>query len=139
MCGRMRALALRHPRYGYRRVAALLRSEGFRVNVKRVHRLWRAEGLKVPQRQRKRVRLLDGSSGNACHRRRAGRVNDVWSFDFCFDRTADGRPLKIFSVIDEFTRRCLAIDARRRITGGDVVSALGALAKAHGGAPGHVR
>ncbi len=138
MCDRMRELSLRHPRYGYRRVAALLRAEGFKVNVKRVHRLWRKEGLKVPQKQKKRVRLVDGSSANACHRRRAERVNHVWSFDFCFDRTADGRPLKIFSVIDEFTRRCLAIDVHRRITGADVVSVLAALARAYG-EPEHVR
>jgi transposase InsO family protein len=134
----MRELALRHPRYGYRRVAALLAAEGFKVNVKRVHRLWRKEGLKVPQKQRKRRRLLDGSSVNACHRRRAERVNHVWSFDFCFDRTADGRALKIFSVIDEFTRRCLAIDVHRRISGADVVSFLAALARAQG-EPEHVR
>ena len=135
----MRALALRHPRYGYRRVAALLRGEGFRVNVKRVHRLWRREGLKVPQKRRKR-RRLPGAGANACARRRAERVDDVWAFDFCFDRTSDGRPLKVFSVVDEFTRRCLAVEARRRVTGADVVSVLRALVRSNGGAaPAHVR
>lgn len=139
LCDRMRELGLRHPRYGYRRVAALLRAEGFKVNEKRVHRLWRREGLKVPQKQRKRRRSPDGSGANACHRRRAERVDHVWSVDFCFDRTADGRALKVFSVVDEFTRRCLAIDARRRITGGDVVAVLTGLSKLHGGGPEHVR
>ena len=140
LCDRMRELALRHPRYGYRRVGALLRQEGFKVNEKRVRRLWRQAGLKVPQKQRKTRRLPPGAGGdNACHRRRAERVDHVWTFDFCFDRTADGRALKIFSVVDEFTRRCLAIEARRGITGAAVVSVLDGLVTAHGGAPGHVR
>lgn len=135
----MRELALRHPRYGYRRIAALLRADGWpRVNRKRVQRLWRAEGLKVPQTQRKTRRLRDGSSANAAHRRRAERINHVWSFDFCHDRTADGRPLKIFSVIDEYTRRCLAIEVQRRMTGADVVRILGALMALHG-VPEHIR
>jgi transposase InsO family protein len=137
---RMRELALRHPRYGYRRVGALLRAEGFAVNHKRARRLWREEGLKVPRKQRKRRRLPGaGGGGNACHRRRAGRPDHVWAFDFCFDRTADGRPLKVFSVVDEFTRRCLAIRAGRRVTGGDVVRVLDALARSGGGGPEHVR
>ncbi len=135
---RVNELALRHPRFGYRRITALLRSAGWRVNRKRVQRLWRSEGLKVPQKQRKTGRLRDGSSDNAAHRRRAERINHVWSFDFCHDRTSDGRPLKIFSVIDEYTRRCLAIEAARRITGSDVVRILGALMALHG-RPQHVR
>ncbi|MBC8109330.1 MAG: transposase [Anaerolineae bacterium] len=96
LCDRMRELALRHPRYGYRRIGALLRSEGFKANQKRVHRLWRKEGLKVIQtKQHKRGRIIDGSSENACHRRRAERMDQVWSFDFCHDRTADGKPLNL--------------------------------------------
>ena len=138
LCAAMRELALRHPRYGYRRVAALLAQQGWRVNRKRVHRLWRREGLKVPQKQHKRRRLLDGSSDKAAHRRRAERPNQVWSFDFCHDRTADGRGLKIFSVIDEFTRECLVIETQRRITGTDVVLILNALMALHG-VPQHVR
>ena len=141
LCERMRELALRHPRYGYRRAGAVLRGEGFKVNHKRVRRLWVREGLKVPQKQRKTRRLPGAGGGdNACGgRRRAGRVDEVWSFDFCFDRTADGKALKVFSVVDEFTRRCLAIRAARSMTGGDVVSVLAGLTKAHGGSPGHVR
>ena len=138
LCSRMRELALRHSRYGYRRVAVLLSREGWRVNAKRVHRLWRKEGLKVPKRQLKRSRLMDGSSENASHRRRPERINHVWSFDFCHDRTADGRALKVFSVIDEYTRRCLAIETARRITGGEVVRILDALMALHG-TPEHLR
>jgi len=138
LCERMRELALRHPRFGYRRIWALLRSEGFKVNEKRVHRLWRKEGLKVPQKQHKRGRNKDGSSDHACHRQRAQRMNHVWTFDFCFDRTADNRPLKIFSVIDEFTRLCLAICVQRHITGGEVVKILEEMMKLHG-APEHIR
>ena len=143
LCDRMRELALRHPRYGYRRIAALLRQEGFdEVNRKRVHRLWRKEGLKVPtrQKQHKRGRIHDGSSDNACHRRRAQHVNQVWSLDFCFDRTGgDGRPLKILSVIDEFTRRCFGIEVQRHITGPEVVKVLKELMRLHGVVPEHVR
>jgi len=135
---RMRELALRHPRFGYRRIAALLASEGWRCNRKRVHRLWRAEGLKVPQKQHKTRRLFDGSSDNACHRRRAERINEVWSFDFCHDRTSDGRPLKIFSVLDEHTRRCLTIEVERRINSAEVVRILSALMALHG-VPEHIR
>jgi transposase InsO family protein len=138
LVGRMRELALRHPRFGYRRIAALLRREAWRVNEKRVHRLWRTEGLKVPKKQLKRRRMIDGSSANAAHRRRAERQNHVWSFDFCQDRTADGRPLKIFSVIDEFTRQCLTIEVHRRMSGTDVVRVLDAL-MALCGVPAHLR
>jgi transposase InsO family protein len=137
LCDRMRELALRHPRYGYRLITALLRAEGFKVNRKRVHRLWRQEGLKVPQKQHK-TRRLSGSSDNGIQRRKAARMNQVWSFDFCHDRTADNRPLKIFSVIDEFTRRCLVIEVERHITGVDVVKILKELMKEQG-VPEHIR
>jgi transposase InsO family protein len=134
----MRELALRNPRYGYRRIAVLLAREGWHVNGKRVLRLWRDEGLKVQKRQVKRGRIVGGSSDNACHRWRAERINHVWSFDFCHDRTSDGKPLKIFSVIDEYTRRCLHAEARRRITGVDVVRMLDALTATYG-VPEHLR
>lgn len=138
MTERMRELALRHPRYGYRRVTALLRRDGWRVNRKRVHRLWRREGLKVVQKQRKTRRLIDGSSDNACHRRRAERANHVWSLDFVHDRTAGGGPLKILSVIEEYTRECFLIEARRHIRGCEVIAGLKALMALHG-VPAHVR
>ena len=119
---RLRELALANPRYGYRRVAALPRAEGRTVNVKRVLRLWRAEGLKVPRRQRKRRRL--GSSEAGTQRRRAGQRNEVWSYDFVFDQTADGRPLKVLPVVDEYTRECLALVVGRSPAAADVVKAL---------------
>ena len=119
---RIKELAKGHPRYGYRRITALLRREGWSVNRKRVHRIWRREGLRVPQAQRKRRRL--GSSESGCARHRAERPNQVWSYDFVSDQTADGRRLKILPVVDEFTRECLTIEVERSLTAGDVVSTL---------------
>jgi putative transposase len=138
LVGQMRELALRHPRYGYRRITVLLERQGWHVNKKRVLRLWRSEGLKVQKRQLKRGRIVDGSSDNACHRKRPEKINHVWSFDFCHDRTSDGKGLKIFSVIDEHTRRCLLIEVQRRITGMDVVRMLDALMAMYG-VPEHLR
>jgi putative transposase len=99
-------LASRYGRYGYRRVTALLKRDGWRVNHKRVERIWRQEGLKVPQKQPKRGRLWlnDGS----CVRLRPTHRNHVWSYDFVAERTHDGRPLRILTVIDEYSRECLA-------------------------------
>ena len=104
---RIIALAHEYGRYGYRRITALLHQEGWRVNHKHVERIWRQEGLKVPQRQPKRARLwfTDGS----CICRRAEYPNHVWSYDFVMERTQDGRPLKMLTVVDEYTRECLAI------------------------------
>ena len=107
------ALATRFGRYGYRRITALLRQEGWRVNHKRVERLWRQEGLRVPAKQPKRGRLwlAEGS----LMRRRAERPRHVWSYDFVFDRTAEGRPLRILAIVDEYTRECLSLDVARRL------------------------
>ncbi len=115
-------LATEYGRYGYRRVTALLREEGFRVNHKRVERLWRREGLKVPAKQPKRRRLWlnDGS----CVRLRPAFRDHVWSYDFVFARTSDGRPLRLLTVLDEFTRECLTIDVARRLTSDDVLGTL---------------
>jgi putative transposase len=135
LVARMRALARANPRYGYRRIAALLRAEGRRVNVKRVLRLWRAEGLKVPRRARKRRRLGPNAGGS---RRRAGRANEVWSYDFVFDQTADGRPLKILPVVDEYTRECLALVVGRSLTAADVVKTL-AMVVTERGRPAYLR
>lgn len=119
---RVRALARENPRHGYRRIRALLVREGWSVNLKRVHRLRRREGLKVPQVQRKRRRL--GQSENGCTRRKAERPNQVWSYDFIHDQTADGRGLKLLPVVDEFTRECLTIEVERHLTAEEVVSTL---------------
>ena len=133
---RTHELATANPRYGYRRVTALLRAEGRAVNVKRVLRLWRAEGLKVPRRQRKRRRL--GTSEGGSQRRRAARRNEVWSYDFVFDQTADGRPLKVLPVVDEYTRECLALVVGRSLTAADVVRTLATLV-ADRGVPAYLR
>jgi putative transposase len=133
---RIRDLAREHPRYGSRRITALLRREGWPVNRKRVHRLWRREGLKVPQVQRKRRRL--GHSENSCTRRRAERPNHVWSYDFIHDQTADGRGLKMLPIVDEYTRECLTIEVERPLAATDVVSTLEYLFEVRG-EPEHIR
>ena len=136
LVGRMVELSTQHPRYGYRRITALLREEGWRVNRKRVHRLWRQEGLKVPVKQRKRRAL--GWRGGSRWRLRAEHQDHVWSYDFVMDQTVDGRRLKILPIVDEFTRECLAILVARSVTAEDVVSVLKWLVATRG-APGHLR
>ena len=122
---RMLQLARAKPRYGYRRIGWLLREEGWRAGLSRVFRLWQREGLKVPVKKRKKRRL--GSSVNGCHRRRAEAPNDVWCWDFVFDRTASGSQLKWLSVVDEYTRECLALKVDRGITSQDVIDTLAEL------------
>jgi putative transposase len=133
---RMRELVRQRPRFGYRRIAALLRREGWRANPKRIYRLWRREGLKVPRRKRKRRSL--GMSENACHCRRAERKDHVWTWDFVFDRTTSGSALKWLSIVDEFTRECLCLKVARSITSEDVIDALAELF-AMRGVPQHIR
>jgi putative transposase len=122
---RMLELVRQRPRFGYRRIAALLQAEGWEVNVKRVYRLWRREGLKVPKKTRKRRGL--GCSANACHLRRAEHQDHVWTWDFVFDRTTSGTTLKWLSIVDEHTRECLALKAARSITSEDVIDTLAEL------------
>ena len=119
---RMVTLATRFGRYGYRRITALLRREGWRVNHKRIERLWRQEALKVPQKQPKRGRLWlnDGS----CLRLRPEHPDHVWSYDFVAARTHDGRPLRMLTVLDEYSRECLAIDVARGLKADDVLERL---------------
>jgi putative transposase len=120
---KMIALSRENPRYGYRRVWALLGREGWSVNKKRVQRLWREAGLKVPAgRERKRRRL--GTSENGCTRRRAEYIDHVWSYDFAMDATEDGRRLKVMPIVDEYSRECLALEMERSITAEDVVEVL---------------
>jgi len=133
---RMLELVRLHPRFGYRRVWALLRREGWRVNRKRVYRLWRKQGLKVPRRQRKKRRL--GSSVNGCVRRPAEYRGHVWAWDFLHDRTSDGRPLKWLTVVDEFTRECVALEVGRGMTAAGVAAVLDGVV-AERGAPEHIR
>ena len=129
-------LASRYGRYGYRRITGLLRWLGWRVNHKRIERLWRREGLKVPKKQPKRGRLWlnDGS----CIRRRPEHRNHVWAYDFVADRTHDGCPLKMLTVVDEYTRESLAIVVARRMRSIDVLQVLADLFLEHG-APEYIR
>ena len=129
-------LASQYGRYGYRRITALLRTEGWQVNHKRVERIWRREGLKVPIKQPKRGRLWlnDGS----CIRLRPSWPNHVWAYDFVQARTHDGRAFRMLTVIDEFTRECLAIEVARRLRSDDVLQVLADLMVQHG-SPDYIR
>ena len=129
-------LARSFGRYGYRRITGLLQMAGWSVNAKRVQRIWRSEGLKVPAKQPKRGRLWlnDGSA----IRLRPERKNHVWAYDFVAEKTHDGRPLKLLTVIDEYTRECLAIVVQRRITSHEVLMTLSDLFLQYG-VPEHIR
>ena len=115
---------------GYRMIWALLVREGWRVNRKRVHRLWKEAGWQIRKRARKRRRL--GSSENSAMRLRPEHRNHVWSYDFVYDRTEDGRQLKFFPVLDEYTRESLVLEVDRSFTGEDVVNTLAYLFQVRG-------
>ena len=129
-------MATQYGRYGYRRIAAMLREEGWLVNHKRVERIWRREGLKVPQKQPKRRRLWlnDGS----CVRLRPTHRNHVWSYDVVMHRTHDGRKLRLLTVIDEYSRESLAIRVGRKLTSQDVIEQMADLFITKG-LPEHIR
>jgi len=127
-------LSGRHPRYGYRRITALLRREGFTVNPKRVARIRQQEGLKVSKRQR-RMRRLGASTAE---RQRAERARQVWSWDFVEDQTESGSRFRILTLIDEHTRECLATHAAWSIRAVDVIGVV-EVAIARYGAPEHIR
>jgi len=130
----IRDLALRFPRFGYRRIAVMLRREGRPMNTKRVQRLWQLAGLQVPKKMRRK------RSWRKQHPwpDRARCRNHVWTVDFLFDRTIEGRSLKVLSVIDEYTRECVALPCARSMGAVDVARALEAVA-AKRGAPAFVR
>ncbi len=136
LLARLHELVLAHPRYGYRFQAAILRREGWHVNRKRVFRLWQQEGFQVPRKQRKKRRL--GSSEGGCIRRRAEHKDHVWAWDFIFDRTANGRSIKWLSIIDEYTRECLALEVDRTMTSENVLDVLRDLFVIRG-VPQHIR
>jgi putative transposase len=102
----VRALAVEHPRFGYRRIAALLRRAGTKVNLKRVYRLWKQQKLSLPLR-RPRKRRAKSAVGIMP---KAQRANQVWTYDFVFDQSLSGKSLKILTLIDEYTRECLAVE-----------------------------
>lgn len=122
---RMIELAKDYGRYGYRRITVLLNREGFRVNHKRIERLWRREGLKIPYKQPKRRRLWfnDGS----CVKLRPEYKNHVWSYDFVMDRTNNGKAIRMLTVIDEYSRECLAIKVNRKLNSLNVIDVLSEL------------
>lgn len=120
---RISKLSQENPRYGYRRVWALLRREGWEVNKKRVLRLWKEQGLKVPRKQHKRRRLVS-SGENSVTKRRAEYPGHVWSYDFAMDTTEDGRRVKIMLVVDEYTRECLSLEGQRSIKAEGVIDTL---------------
>ena len=118
----IRELARRHPRYGYRRIHAMLLRKGWTINLKRTRRLWIDMGLKrlVRLKKAKKLGKKPGVSGNSCTARPAKFKNDVWTCDFIHDRTSEGGTLKWLTLVDEYTRECLVLHAARSITGGDV-------------------
>jgi transposase InsO family protein len=122
LTSRIIELASQYGRYGYRRITAMLNVEGWKINHKKVERVWRKEGLKVPQKQPKRSRLWlnDGS----CIRLRPEYKDHVWSYDFVMARTVDGKTFKMLTIIDEYTRECLAIEVKRNIKAHEVIDIL---------------
>lgn len=118
-------LAQQYGRYGYKKITFLLHTEGWRVNHKRVERIWREQGLKVPKKQpkRKRLYLNDGS----CIRLRPLYPNHVWSYDFVADRLSNGKKIRLLTVIDEYTRKCLTIRLDYQLKSDDVIDVLSTL------------
>jgi putative transposase len=137
---RIEELAGTHPRYGYRRIWALLVREGWTINKKAVRRVWRVMGLKLAKpRGTPRPRRPHGQDLNACHLRPSRGKDDVWTWDFIFDRTRNGRSLKWLSLIDEYTRECLSLEARRGMTAEEIQVILSEVATRRGGPPHRVR
>jgi putative transposase len=122
LIGELRRLARRHPRWGYKRMHARLVKKGWSVNRKRVRRLWNELGLRrpAPRKKPKKTGLKPGSSANSCVNQPALFKNDVWTYDFVADRTIDGGSLKWLTLVDEYTRECLALHVDRSVTGADV-------------------
>ena len=118
-------LASKYGRYGYRRIAAMLKSEGWKVNHKRVERIWREEGLRVPKKQKKRGRIY--LRNGSCIRLKPLYQNHVWSYDCVEDKLANGRKIKCLTVIDEFTRESLAIRVERTINSKHVLDTISEL------------
>jgi putative transposase len=129
----MRELAAQYPRYGYRKIRIFLERQGYPMSVERTYRLWRQAGLQVPKR-RPRRRIATGRPRPTP----ATTMNHVWAYDFVFDTCADGRTLKCLTVVDEFTRECLAIDVAGSIRSARVIEVIAKLVSVHG-APRYLR
>lgn len=130
----MRRMAAKHPRYGYRRVWALLRRDGFKVNHKRVHRLWQKAKLQL-KRKRHRKRARSSVESNVLA---ATHPDHVWTYDFVYDRCVNGQKLKLLTVEDEFTREGLEIEVATSIKAEKVVRVLARLI-AKRGSPEYLR
>ena len=123
----MRRLAAQYPRYGYRRIRIFLKREGHAMSTDRTHRLWRQAGLQVPRRRPRRR-----AAGGRPRPVPATGANQVWAYDFVFDTCANGHTLKCLTVVDEWTRECLAIDVAGGIRSGRVIEVLTQLVSVHG-------
>jgi putative transposase len=128
---RMKALAAQYPRFGYRRIGIFLGRDGYEMSPGRAYRLWQAAGLQVPRkRPRKRVAV------SRPRPQAPAGPNQVWSYDFVFDRCANGQQLKCLTVTDEFTKEGLAIDVDgRRIRSPRVIEVLSRLVSERGALP----
>lgn len=115
-------LAKQYGRYGYRKVTELLRIEGWKVNHKRIERLWREEGLQLPKRHKKRKRLYHKDA--SIIRLRPHYPNHIWSIDFVHDKLSTGKPYKMLTVLDEYTREGLCVAAQSRMNANDVLETL---------------
>jgi putative transposase len=131
---RIRELAMVRVRYGYRRITVLLRREGWEVNHKLVYRLYREQGLLVRTKGRRKI-----ASGQKRARSEPGAADELWSMDFVMDRFEDGRPFRILTVIDVYTRECVALMAARSMSGGKVAAALEEAGKLRGELPSAIR
>jgi putative transposase len=129
----MRELAAQYPRFGYRRIQVFLARRGHTMSADRAYRIWKKAGLQVPRR-RPRRRVATGRPRPLP----ATGANQVWAYDFVFDRSANGQQLKCLTVIDEFTRECLAIDVAGSIRSGRVIEVLSKLVSVRG-APKYLR
>ncbi len=127
---RILELVRQRPRFGYRRIGALLRREGEQLNMKRMYRLWRVAGLKVPQKRRKK--RATGSSSSGCHVQPASFMNDVWTWDFLESTTSNGVRIRWLNVVDEYTRQCLTIKVGRSIKSEDAIDTLAELFAMYG-------
>lgn len=123
-------LAKQYGRYGYRKVAELLRVEGWVVNHKKIERLWREEGLQLPRRHKKRRRLYHKDS--SIIRLRPEHPNHIWSIDFVHDKLSNGRSYKMLTVLDEYTREALCVAVKPKMNSADVLDALYPLLLRHG-------
>jgi len=130
----IRRLARRHPRWGYKRIHQLLKRQAWRVNAKRVRRLWIGLGLRRLRRRKRprKWRQNPGSSAHSCVNRPARFKNEVWTYDVIFDRTCHGGWLKCLSLVDEYTRECLALVMAKSVTGALVKQVLARVIRQRG-------